>query len=144
MNTTNITKEHLNRFVAVGKHYASTAEDSELKAAVMDVLEPAIKRLKKSERQRELMRLKLCKKTSTKHIERDKFGNLIFTEADNIKLLEEFDAIDAETVELPCEIVEDFPEEGLTYDTRMAFEGIVIPKVQRKFDNEEEEQPAEE
>lgn len=135
MTTTKITKEKLNLFVACGKHYVSNANESELSKAVEAVLEPAIKKLKKVERQQEIARLSLAKKTSSKHIERDKYGNNLFTEADNIKLLEKIDEINAEEVDLPIDIVEDYPSEGITYDIRQAFEGIVIPKIARKFDN---------
>lgn len=147
MLTTTITKEKLNNFVICGKHYATNNAESVLKATVEALLEPAIKRLKKVEREKELQRLKLCKKTSSKHVERDRNNNLIFTEADTISIMEKFDEIDQQTIEFPQDIVKEFPEDGLSYDIRSAFEGIVIPKIARKFDSlpdvKEEDSPKE-
>jgi hypothetical protein len=132
---TQITKEQLNLFVVCGKHYVTTAESSVLKENVNALLPSAIKKLKKVEREKELWRLNLCKKTSSKHIDRDKNGMYQFTQEDNVKLLEEFDKIDGEFIEVLSCIVSEFPEEGLTYDIRKAFEGIVIPKTEEVNDD---------
>lgn len=128
MENVTITKEQLNLFVVCGKHYATNAKPSVLKSTVSELLPIALKKLKKVERQKELTRLNLCKKTASKHIDLDKDGRYQFTEEDNIKLLERFDDIDEETVEMPCIIVSEYPEEGLTFDIVRGFEGIVIPK----------------
>lgn len=127
METTTITKEQLNLFVVVGKHYVTNSKPSVLKSAIQELLPSALKKLKKVERQKELVRLHLCKKTASKHIDLDRDGRYQFTEEDNVQLLEKFDEIDEETVEMRTIIVDDFPEEGLTYDTRRGLEGIVIP-----------------
>lgn len=130
METTNITKEQLNLFVLCGKHYVNNFKDkpSLLYNAIEELLEPAIKRLKKVERQKELVRMRLCKKTSSKHIEQDKNGRYQFTEEDHAKLLEELDAIDEQMVEMPTQIVPkgEYPEDGLSYDVKHAFKGLVI------------------
>lgn len=128
MDKVSITKEKLNLFVVCGKHYTSaTEEKSELWDAIYSLVPLALKKLKKVERQKELVRISLCKKTSSKHLDMDKNNRYQFTEEDNLKLLEKFDDIDAELVEFPCQIVKEFPEEGLTFDMRKGFEGIVIP-----------------
>lgn len=132
-----ITKEQLNLFVVCGKHYITSIEEKSLLwHAINSIVPLAIKKLKKVERQKELVRLSLCKKTSSKHIDMDKNGRYQFTEEDNLKLLEKFDEIDAELVELPTNIITEFPEEGLTYDLRKGFEGIVIPATTEIKDEE--------
>lgn len=139
---TSITKEKLNLFVLAGKTYITRAEEkSALWHALNSILPKAVKKLEKVERQKELVRLSLCKKTSTKHIDFDKEGRYQFTEDDNKSLLEKFDAIDQELVSIPTLIVSDYPESGLTYDTRYAFEGIVIPVAERtELDDDEPEE----
>lgn len=141
-----ITNEQLNLFVVCGKHYVNDAPDSVLKTAVEYVLEPAVKRLKKYERGAELLRLKYCKKTATKHIDYDKNKQLQYTEDDYKNLLNALDDLSEIEIELPACIVSmnEVPEEGLTYDIRRAFEGIVIPKRENKFEEEEEEHTTQE
>lgn len=130
MDTTTITKEQLNLFVVCGKHYVTNAKASVLKSAISELLPTALKKLKKVERQKELARLNLCKKTASRHIDLDKEGRYQYTEEDHARLLERFDEIDEETVEMPTIIVTDYPDEGLTYDLRRGFEGIVLPKAE--------------
>ncbi len=131
METITITKEKLNKFVACGKHYitVNVANKSLLWVNVDTLLEIAIKKLKKVEREKELARLSLCKKTATKHIDMSKNGNYQFTEEDHKKLLEAVDTIDQSTVDMPCMVIPkgEYPEKGLTYDIRDSFKGIVIP-----------------
>lgn len=129
METTKISKEKLNKFVVCAKHYVSAnlASKSILWINCDTLLEIAIKKLKKVDREKELVRMKYCKKTATKHIDMTKDGKFQFTEEDNKKVLDEFDRIDGEEIEMPCMIVSEFPEKGLTYDIRDAFKGIVIP-----------------
>lgn len=140
-NMTTITKEQLNIFVVCGKHYVSAQikdkNTNPLWQAINSLLPGAVSKLKKVERQRELARLNLCKKNSSKHIEYDKSGNYQYTEEDNISLLEKFDAINEETVQMQTHIINDYPTEGLTYDIMQAFEGIVIPEVQREEEQKE-------
>lgn len=130
METVKITNEKLNKFVLCGKHYVTVnvAKKSLLWVAVDTILELAIKKLKKVERQKDLIRMKHCKKTATQHVDFDKKGNYQFTEETNIKVLEAFDKIDEELVEIPQMIVAkgEYPEKGLTYDIRDSFKGIVI------------------
>lgn len=126
-----ITKEHLNLFVVCAKAYmnANTETPSVLTVYLEEILPGMIKKLKKVEREKELVRLKYCKKTASKHIEQDKNGRYQFTEEDNLKVLDEFDRIDDETIEIEPLIVseEDCPQD-LTFDVRNAFRGIVIPE----------------
>jgi hypothetical protein len=137
---TTITKEKLNLFVVCGKHYITNAENkSELWHAINSLLPVAVKKLQKVEREKELFRLSICKKSSSKHIEMDKHGRYQFTEEDNKKLLEKFDEIELETVTIPCHVIEEFPEEGLSYDMRKGFEGIVIPATEEVVFEEETE-----
>lgn len=134
-----ITKEQLNLFVVCGKHYISVTppeQKSILWESVNSLLPLALKKLKKVEHEKELHRLNLCKKTSTKHIDKDKNGGYQFTEDDNIKLIERFAEIDQATVEMSCNVINEFPEEGLTYDMRKAFEGIVIPATEEVKEDE--------
>ncbi len=138
---TQITKEQLNLFVLCGKHYITDQMDkkSELWEAVNSILPIALKKLQKVDRQKELARINLCKKTSTKHLDMDKNGRYQFTEDDNIKLYERFDDIDNEMVDIPTQVIEKYPTEGLTFDTMRGFEGIVIPVQERiKFEEEED------
>ena len=129
-NTVTITKEKLNKFVVCGKHYvtANMANKSLLWIHVDTLLETAIKKLKKIEREKDYVRMKYCKKTATKHIDLSKFDKYQFTEEDNTTVLKEFDRIDAEEIDFPCMIVPkgQYPEKGLTYDIRDSFKGIVI------------------
>jgi hypothetical protein len=132
MTTIEITKEKLNLFVICAKHYvnANITRKSMLWINADTLLPIAVKKLKKVERERDLVRMKYGKKTSTKHIEFDKKGNYQFTEDDNKKVLDEFDRIDSETVEMPIMIVPtgEYPQKGLSYDIRSAFKGILIPE----------------
>lgn len=136
-----ITKEKLNLFVIAGKQFVSSTEESVLKIAIEELLPLATKQLQKVERSTEMLRAKFAKKTASKHIERDKWGNYQFTEKDIEDLNNAVDELNSQTVTLPYNIVDqhDVPED-LPYDFRMAFEGIVIPKITRKFDNLREEE----
>lgn len=130
METTNVSKEQINLFVVCGKHYVNANREtpSVLSATVEELLDSYLKKLKKIDREKELVRMKLCKKTATKHIDQDKSGRYQFTEDDQIKLYDEFDRIDEEMVEMPCQIVpkDQIPMEGITYDVARAFKGIVM------------------
>ena len=136
-----ITKEQLDLFVRAGKAYCSTLGESIIKANIEEILDVAIKKLKKVERQAEMYRLKYAKKTSSKHIDRDKHGNYQFTEEDMNSLQNDLDAMNEELVTLPCLIVEkkDIPDD-LSYDLRNAFAGIVLPKksITIEFEDEDE------
>lgn len=155
METVKITKERLNLFVVCGKHYvsANNSKKSLLWINLDSLLELAIKKLKKVERQKELVNMKFCKKTASRLIEYDKQGRYQFTEEDRIKILSENDLIDQEEIDIPCMIVPkgDYPEKSLTYDVRNAFKGIVIPADEyagiedlKKFLEEENERVEEE
>ncbi len=148
-DTISISNEKLNTFVLCAKHYLMDAPDSELKTAAEDVLEPAIKKLKKFERGLELLRLKYCKKTATKHIDRDRNKEYQYTEDDYKNLLGAIDDLSELMVKIPTSIVDldGVPQDGLSSDILRAFEGIIIPKKTRKFENfkdEEEEEEEEE
>lgn len=138
---TEVTKEQLNLFAVVGKHYlnANNKKKSVLWVAVNELLPIAIKKLKKIEREKDLIRMKYCKKTATKHIEMDKRGSYMFTEDDNKKVLEEFDRINDEMIEMPTLIVPkgEYPESDLSFDIREGFKGIVIPEVEYELANPE-------
>lgn len=131
METIEITKEKVNKFVVAGKFYinANIAKKSVLWVNVDTLLETYIDKLKKIDRERDYVRMKFCKKTNTQHIEFTKNGSYQFKEDDNKKVLDEFDRIDKELVEMPILIVPkgQYPEKGLSYDIRDAFKGIVIP-----------------
>lgn len=129
METTKVTKERVNLFVICGKHYLNNTQKNKLWGAVDNILPSMVSILKKAEKKKEFVRLSLCKKTATKHVELDKAGRYQYTEEDNKKLINELEAIDNELVDVPVIIVPegDYPEEGMTYDMRKAFEGIVIP-----------------
>lgn len=137
--TVTITKEKLNLFVICGKHYVNhnKTKKSILWIHVNELLPLAIKKLKKVEREKELIRMKYCKKTSTKHIELNKHNGYQFTEEDNKKVLDEFDRIEQETVEMACLIVPkgEYPEGDLSFDIRDAFTGIVIPEKEYDLTN---------
>ncbi len=141
METVQITKEKLNKFAAGGKFYISKnmAKKSVLWINVDSLLELATKKLKKVEREKELVRMKYCKKTASKHIEYSKTNQYQFTEDDNVKVLDEFDRIDAELVDFPQMIVTkgEYPEKGMTYDIRDAFKGIVIAENEYDVNNPE-------
>lgn len=130
-----ITKDQLNLFVVCAKGYlnANIGKKSVLTGHLEEILPSMIKKLKRVEREKELVRLKYAKKTASKHIDQDKEGRYQFTEEDNIKVLEEFDRIGEETVEIEPLIVsvEDCPED-LTFDVRNAFRGIVIPPLDER------------
>lgn len=134
METIEITKEKVNKFVIAGKHYinANIAKKSVLWINVDILLEMYVKKLKGIERDRDYVRMKFCKKTGTKHIEMTKYNGYQFTEEDNKKVLTEFDRIDSELVDMPIQIVPkgEYPEKGLSYDIRDAFRGIVIPALE--------------
>lgn len=131
-----ITFEQLNLFVLCGKQYASSAEESILKIAVEELLPVALGKLKKYEQSLEKIRARYAKKTASKHIERDKYNNYQFTEKDLEDLTEAVNKTSLETTDLPYNIIDgEYPTDGLTWDMRMAFEGIVIPKIKRKFDD---------
>lgn len=143
MTTTEITKEHLNLFIVCGKHYVNSVpaekrKENPLVPVIESVLPGMVKQLKKVERSKELFRISLCKKTAANYIEHNKNGDYQFTDKDLIKLTEELTKIDEQTIKVPCVIIEEFPEEGLSYDLRQAFEGIVIPKGERLEIEEDE------
>jgi len=138
--TTQIPKEKLNIFVLTGKHYLnSTKKKSKLWVAVDAILPKATKLLTKVEKERELARVNLCKKTASKHIEYDKNGRYQFTAEEFKTLQEKLDAIDEALVTIPAMIVPkgEYPELGLSYDIRQAFQGIVIPEPDYKLDDPE-------
>lgn len=139
--TTQINKEKLNLFVLTGKHYlnSNTKKKSRLWMAVDTILPKATKLLTKVEKERELARVSLCKKTASKHIEYDKNGRYQFTAEDFKILQEKLDAIDEALVTIPTMIIPkgEYPELGLTYDIRQAFQGIVIPEPDYKLDDPE-------
>ena len=97
--------------------------------ALDTILPQMINKLKKVEKKKEFVRLHLCKKTPSKHVELDKNGRYQYTQDDNIKLINDLEAIDNELVEVLAIIIpeDQVPDEGITYDMRKAFEGIVIP-----------------
>ncbi len=138
--TTQIPKEKLNLFVLTGKHYLnSTKKKSKLWVAVDTILPKATKLLTRVEKERELARVNLCKKTASKHIEYDKNSRYQFTAEDYKTLQDKLDAIDEAEVTIPIMIVPkgEYPELGLSYDIRHAFEGIVIPESDYKLDDPE-------
>lgn len=148
MKTTEITKEELNLFAVCAKHYLNNY-DGDRKAnplvrSIESILPGMMKQLKKVERQKELSRVSLCKKTASKHIEYDKSGRYQFTEEDFKKLEVQLDKIDQEKIKVLEVVIEEFPEEGLSYDIRQAFEGIVIPKTEKLEIVEELEEELEE
>jgi len=129
METIKITKEKLNLFVICGKHYLNNNKKDMLWGAIDTILPQMVSKLKRVEKQKEFIRLKLCKKTASKYVELDKNGRYQYTEDDNKKLIEELEAIDNELVDVLAIVIpeDQVPEEGVTYDMRKAFEGIVIP-----------------
>lgn len=138
--TTQITKEKLNLFVITAKHYLnSTKKKSKLWIAIDAILPKATKLLAKVEKERELVRVNLCKKTASKHIEYDKNGRFQFTAEDYKTLQEKLDAIEEAMVTVPTMIIPkgEYPELGLTYDVRQGFQGIVIPEPDYKLDDPE-------
>ena len=138
--TTQIPKEKLNLFVLTGKHYLNgTKKKSKLWLAVDAILPKATKMLKKVEKERELVRVNLCKKTASKHIDYDKEGRYQFTAEEFKTLQEKLDAIDEAMVAIPTIIIPkgEYPELGLSYDIRQAFQGIVIPEPDYKLDDPE-------
>jgi len=141
METTKITKSQLNLFVVAGKHYvnANQKKKSKLWVANDTILPKATKLLEKVEKQRELARVNLCKKTASKHIEYDKNGRYQFTAEDFKTLQEKLETIDDEMVTIPTMIIPkgEYPELGLSYDFRQAFQGIVIPEPDYKLDDPE-------
>lgn len=139
MNTTEISKEQLNHFVLAGKHYLNDREESELTKAIEMILPTAIKKLKKVERQRDAFRIAKAKKTGSKHLEKDKNGQYQFTEEDTKLVWEKMDEIDQEMIKVPCHIVEEYPTEDISYDIKMAFQGVVIPKIEISTFEEGEE-----
>jgi len=140
METTKITKERLNLFVICGKHYINNTPKNNLWGAVDTILPNMVSLLKKVEKKKEFIRLNLCKKTATKHVELDKNGRYQYTEDDNRRLIERLEEVDNELVDVPVIIVEDYPSDGMTYDIRKAFEGIVIPGSQEIVVMETEEE----
>lgn len=141
-----VTKEQLNLFVICGKHYLNELkEPSELSKAIETVLPEAIKKLQKVERQRDMFRISLAKKTATKHLDLDRQGRYQHTEDDTLKIFAKMEEIDKEEVNLHSTIIEEYPDEGLSYDIRQAFQGIVIPaKLYPKYKDEEEPKDEEE
>jgi len=139
-----ISNEQLNLFVIAGKQYTSSSGETVLRIAIEELLPIATKKLQKLERAIEMQRVKFAKKTGSKHIDRDRYGNYQFTEKDIEDLNKVVDDLNAETVELPYNIVDakDVPDD-LSYDFRKAFEGVVIPKITRKFDNLPQEEEVE-
>jgi hypothetical protein len=138
--TTQIPKEKLNLFVLTGKHYLnSTKKKSRLWIAVDTILPKATKLLAKVEKEKELIRVNLCKKTASKHIDYDKNRQYQFTAEDHKTIQEKFDTIDESMVTIPCMIIPkgEYPELGLSYDIRQAFQGIVIPEPDYTLDDPE-------
>ena len=142
MEIVKITKDKLNLFVICGKHYLNNNKKNMLWGALDTILPQMVNKLKRVEKQKEFVRLQLCKKTASKHVELDKNGRYQYTEDDNKKLINELEAIDNELVDVPAIIIPetDVPEEGITYDMRKAFEGIVIPGSQEIVLEEVEEE----
>ena len=140
---TKITKEQLNLFVVCGKHFIMNvdSDNNPLVSAIEDILPEAIEKLKKVERQKNLYRISLAKKTASKHLELDKHGNHMYTEEDTKKIWAKLDEIEKEEVTISTHVIEEHPSEGMTYDIKMAFSGIVIPKINiPKFEEEVEEE----
>jgi len=141
METVKITKAQLNLFVVAGKHYvnANQKKKSKLWIAIDSILPKATKLLEKVEKERELARVNLCKKSASKHIEYDKNGRYQFTEEAFKSLQEKLDVIDAAEVTIPQMIIPkgEYPELELSYDFRQAFQGIVIPEPDYKLDDPE-------
>jgi len=141
METTKITKAQLNLFVLAGKQYVNAFQKkkSKLWIAIDTILPKATKLLERVEKERELARVNQCKKTATKHIEYDKNGRYQFTEETYKALQEKLDAIEESEVTIPKIIVAkgEYPELGLSYDFRQAFQGIVIPEPDYKLDDPE-------
>lgn len=136
-----ITKSQLNLFVVCAKHYLNnnSKKKSRLWIALDAILPKAVKLLKKVEGEKELVRVNLCKKSASKHIEYDKDGRYQFTEEAYKTLQEKLEAIEDATVKIPKMIIPkgEYPELGLTYDVRQAFQGIVIPEPDYKLDDPE-------
>jgi len=138
--TTQISKEKLNLFVLTGKHYLNgTKKKSKLWVAVDAILPKATKLLTKVEKERELTRVNLCKKTASKHIDYDKEGRYQFTAEEFKTLQEKLEVIDEAMVAIPTMIIPkgEYPELGLSYDIRQAFQCIVIPEPDYKLDDPE-------
>jgi len=148
METVKITKSQLNLFVVAGKHYvnANQKKKSKLWIAIDTILPKATKLLEKVEKERELARVNLCKKSASKHIEYDKNGRYQFTDETFKTLQEKLDAIDVAEVTIPQIIIPkgEYPELGLSYDFRQAFQGIVIPEPDYRLDDPELEAKLEE
>jgi hypothetical protein len=144
MEKTTITKEQLNIFVLAGKHYLIDREKSELTEAIEAILPEAFKKLKKVERERDLYKLSLAKKTNSKHIDLDKNGRYQHTEEDTKKIWEKMDEIDREEVKLSSHVIDKYPTEDITYDMKQAFQSIVIPAIIVTETEEEEEEEEEE
>lgn len=142
MDKTTITKDQLNLFVWAGKQYLVNREESELTKAIESILPQAIKKLQKVERQRDLFKISLAKKTNSKHIDLDKNGRYQHTEDDTKKIWDKMDEIDAETVTLNCHVVpdKDYPKEDITFDMKRAFQSIVIPAMPVYDVSEEEDE----
>jgi hypothetical protein len=139
METTKIDKAKLNLFVLAGKQYVNSFQKkkSKLWVAIDTVLPKATKLLERVEKEKELARVNQCKKSASKHIEYDKNGRYQFTEEAYITLQTKLDAIDEAEVAIPKLIVPkgEYPELGLSYDHRQAFQGIVIPEPDYKLDD---------
>ncbi len=145
MEKTTITKEQLNLFVWAGKQYLINREGSELTKAIEAILPEGIKKLQKTERARDLFKISLAKKTNSKHIDLDKNGRYQHTEDDTKKIWEKMDEIDAETIQLSCHVIKDYPTEDITFDMKRAFQSIVIPAMPvTEFEEEHEEEHEEE
>lgn len=136
---TEITKEQLNLFVLAGKAYLHDREPSQLTMAIESLLPEAIKKLKKVERDRDMFRISLAKKTASKHLELDKNGRHQYTEEDTKKIWARMDEIDAEKITMHSCVVVDYPTEDITYDTKRGFQSIVIPAMNIEFTEEEQE-----
>jgi len=148
METTKITKSQLNLFVVAGKHYlnANQSKKSKLWVAIDSILPKATKLLERVEKERELARVNLCKKSASKHIEYDKSSRYQFTAEDFKTLQEKLEIIDAAEVTIPQIIIPkgEYPELGLSYDFRQAFQGIVIPEPDYKLDDPDLDEKLEE
>jgi hypothetical protein len=144
MEKTSIKKEQLNLFVWAGKQYLIDREESELTKAIESILPEAINKLKKVERDRDLFRITLAKKTGSKHLELDKNGRYQHTEEDTKKIWEKMDEIDEQEVKLSSHIIKEYPTEDISYDMKRAFQSIVIPAMPVIEEDEKEEEEEEE
>ena len=129
--TVKITKEKLNIFVAIGKHFVNTTPKSKLWFAVDKILRLAKKKLKKVEQERDEKRREFAAKKDKGLFDLNERGEYQFNDDNLKKLNEALLEIDEEEVEIPFHIIPDGEndETKLSFDMRENFEGIVIPSV---------------